>query len=182
MPKNQASHGQQSKSIDDSHLLPSEHPCEYSISDFNTLVFAVTDPFRLPVAMFWLAWTAKLSVHPITPIMSGLFFGLGYILIFMAMINYLTDAYKQYSASAQAAASTIRSTMAVCLPLATNPMYSQLGINWATSLLAFISLALAVIPFAFIRYGEWIRGRSPFAQRVMKGEVVENRATGDEMA
>lgn len=132
--------------------------------------------------MFWLAWTAKTSIHPITPIMSGLFFGLGYILIFMAMINYLTDAYKQYSASAQAAASTIRSTMAVCLPLATNPMYSKLGINWATSLLAFISLSLAIIPFAFMRYGEWIRGRSPFAQRVMKGEVTEDRATGDEMA
>ncbi|KAJ5378668.1 hypothetical protein N7509_011787 [Penicillium cosmopolitanum] len=123
--------------------------------------------------------------HPSTqspPLCLDFFFGLGYILIFMAMINYLTDAYKQYSASAQAAASTIRSTMAVCLPLATNPMYSKLGINWATSLLAFISLSLAIIPFAFMRYGEWIRGRSPFAQRVMKGEVTEDRATGDEMA
>ncbi|KAJ5586437.1 hypothetical protein N7450_006224, partial [Penicillium hetheringtonii] len=153
-----------------------------TVEEYRRLPLAAIGAPLLPVAMFWLAWTAKLSVHPITPIMSGLFFGLGYILIFMAMINYLTDAYKQYSASAQAAASTIRSTMAVCLPLATNPMYSQLGINWATSLLAFISLALAVIPFAFIRYGEWIRGRSPFAQRVMKGEVVENRATDDEMA
>lgn len=100
---------------------------------------------------------------------------MGYILIFMAMINYLTDAYKQYSASAQAAASTLRSIFAVCLPLATNSMYGQLGINWATSLLAFISMALAVIPFVFIRYGEWIRSRSPFSQMVLKGELVDGR-------
>jgi hypothetical protein len=108
--------------------------------------------------------------------MSGLFFGIGYILIFMAMINYLTDAYKQYSASAQAAASTLRSCLAVCLPLATNPMYGELGINWASSLLAFIAILLAVIPFVFIKYGQWIRSRSPFSQRVMKGELTERPA------
>ena len=132
--------------------------------------------FRLPIALFWLGWSAKLSIHPIMPIMSGLWFGMGYILIFMAMINYLTDAYKQYSASAQAAASTMRSTFAVCLPLATNSMYGQLGINWATSLLAFIAMALAVIPFVFIRYGEWIRSKSSFSQRILKGEMVDNQA------
>lgn len=62
------------------------------------------------------------------------------------MLNYLTDAYKQNSASAQAAASTIRSIMAFCLPLAANPMYSNLGIHWASTLLGFIALCMAVIP------------------------------------
>jgi len=106
---------------------------------------------------------------------SGLFFGIGYILIFMAMINYLTDAYKQYSASAQAAASTMRSCFAVCLPLATNSLYGNLGINWASSLLAFVAILLAVIPFVFIRYGHWIRSHSPFSQRVMKGGLAGER-------
>lgn len=183
-PRKRAKNGRRSRSIVASRLPPLELHCKhFSLNKTHSNgTFLFANLFRLPVAMFWLAWTAKTSIHPITPIMSGLFFGLGYILIFMAMINYLTDAYKQYSASAQAAASTIRSTMAVCLPLATNPMYSQLGINWATSLLAFISLSLAIIPFVFMRYGEWIRGRSPFAQRVMKGDLVEDRARTDEMA
>jgi hypothetical protein len=92
--------------------------------------------------------------------MSGFFFGIGYILIFMASINYLTDAYKQYSASAQAAANTLRSYFAVCLLLATNSMYGNLGINWASSVLAFVAILLAAIPFIFIRYGQWIRSHT----------------------
>ncbi|KAJ5172448.1 hypothetical protein N7492_005041 [Penicillium capsulatum] len=145
-----------------------------SVEEYRRLPLAAVGAPLLPIALFWLGWSAKLSIHPIMPIMSGLWFGMGYILIFMAMINYLTDAYKQYSASAQAAASTMRSTFAVCLPLATNSMYGQLGINWATSLLAFISMALAVIPFVFIRYGEWIRSKSSFSQRILKGEMVDD--------
>lgn len=70
----------------------------------------------------------------------------------MAMINYLTDIYKQYSASAQAAASTIRSIAAVCLPLATRPMYGRLGIQGAGSQLGGVALVMASIPFIFIMY------------------------------
>lgn len=130
------------------------------------------DFHRLPIALFWLGWSSKASIHPVVPMMSGLLFGIGYILIFMAMINYLTDAYEQYSASAQAAASTLRSCFAVCLPLATNSMYGNLRINWASSVLAFVAIVLAVIPFVFIRYGQWIRSHSPFSHRVMKGQLA----------
>ncbi|KAJ6088192.1 hypothetical protein N7486_009453 [Penicillium sp. IBT 16267x] len=146
------------------------------LEEYRRLPLAALGAPLLPIALFWLGWSSKLSIHPIVPMMSGLFFGIGYILIFMAMINYLTDAYKQYSASAQAAASTLRSCLAVCLPLATNPMYGKLGINWASSLLAFIAILLAVIHFVFIKYGQWIRSRSPFSQRVMKGELTERPA------
>ncbi|OGE49115.1 hypothetical protein PENARI_c023G08123 [Penicillium arizonense] len=146
------------------------------LEEYRRLPLAALGAPLLPIALFWLGWSSKLSIHPVVPMMSGLFFGIGYILIFMAMINYLTDAYKQYSASAQAAASTLRSCLAVCLPLATNPMYGELGINWASSLLAFIAILLAVIPFVFIKYGQWIRSRSPFSQRVMKGELTERPA------
>lgn len=96
--------------------------------------------------------------------MSGFFFGFGYLLIFIALTNYLTDAYKQFSASAVAAASTSRSIIAVFLPMATSSMYSQLGINWANSLLGFFAIAMAVIPFVFIKKGPWIRANSKFAQ------------------
>lgn len=84
----------------------------------------------------------------------------------MSLLNYITDAYRENSASAQAAASTMRSITAVCLPLAARRMYDQLGIQWACSLLAFITLVLALIPFAFIKYGEVLRKRSPFCQKL----------------
>jgi len=39
----------------------------------------------------------------------------------------------------------------------------QLGINWASTLIGLISLALAPIPFLFFKYGARIRTRSTFA-------------------
>lgn len=141
------------------------------VEEYRRLPLACIGAPTIPIALFWLGWSARLSIHPVMPMMSGVFFGFGYLLIFMALLNYLTDAYKQFSASAAAAASTLRSIFAVCLPLATTPMYTRLGIDWASSLLGFFAIAVAVIPFVFIRYGEWIRGRSRFAQAAAKGEV-----------
>ncbi|KAB8069766.1 MFS general substrate transporter [Aspergillus leporis] len=135
------------------------------VEEYRRLPLACVGAPAIPIALFWLGWSSNASIHPVMPMMSGVFFGFGYLLIFIALLNYLTDAYKQYSASASAAASTLRSIFAVCLPLATTPMYTRLGIDWASSLLGFISIAMAVIPFVFIKYGAWIRSSSKFAQR-----------------
>ncbi|KAL6901144.1 major facilitator superfamily domain-containing protein [Trichoderma evansii] len=120
----------------------------------------------MAISLFWLGWTSYPTIHPAVLALSGLFFGLGYLLIFMSLLNYITDAYRQFSASAHAAAATMRSITAVCLPPAAGPMYGKLGIQWACSLLAFVTLVLASIPFVFIRYGELLRMRSPFCQKL----------------
>ncbi|KAK7230047.1 hypothetical protein V2G26_002217 [Clonostachys chloroleuca] len=118
------------------------------------------------ISLFWLGWTSFPWIHPAVPAMSGLLFGAGYIIIFMSLLNYVTDAYREFSASAQASMSTMRSITAVCLPLAAPQMYGNLGIQWACSLLGFITLILAIIPFAFIKYGEKLRKKSPFCQQL----------------
>lgn len=109
----------------------------------------------LIISLFWLGWTAwPESVGPIVPMISGLFFGIGFQLIFISIINYVTDIYRDLSASAHSAASMTRSIGAVLLPLAAGPMYNELGIHWAPSLLGFIALFMGVIPFVFIKYGD----------------------------
>lgn len=108
--------------------------------------------FSIPIALFWLGWTSWDTVSPILPSIGGLFFGIGFQLIFMAMSNYITDVFQEYSASAQAAASCIRSLGAVLLPLTAESMYHRLGIHWAPSLLGFLSLVMGVIPFVFIKF------------------------------
>jgi hypothetical protein len=35
-------------------------------------------------SLFWLGWSSRLSIHPVMPMMSGVFFGFGYLLIFIA--------------------------------------------------------------------------------------------------
>ncbi|KAI1269782.1 major facilitator superfamily transporter [Xylariaceae sp. FL1019] len=113
-------------------------------------------------SLFWLGFSAKLSVHFIVPSLSGIGFGIGFMLVFIGMLNYLTDAYEIYAASANAAASSARSLLAVVLPLASTPLFDRLGIAGACSLLAGLSLLLSVIPFLFIWKGERIRAGSKF--------------------
>lgn len=114
------------------------------------------------IALFWLGWSSRSDVSFVVPMLAGLPFGLGFMLIFMALLNYLTDAYEVYAASANAAASATRSLVAVVLPFATTPMFQRLGIAGACSLLAGLSFLMCFIPFMFLWKGEQIRSRSKF--------------------
>ena len=92
---------------------------------------------------------------------------MGVDLIFMALTNYLTDAYGIYSASAMASSVFSRNVVAaLLLSLAASQMYEQLGIGWACSVLGFMCLAMAMIPFAFIKYGATLRAKSKFCQHL----------------
>ncbi|EKG12018.1 Major facilitator superfamily [Macrophomina phaseolina MS6] len=128
------------------------------------------------ISLFWLGWTARSSIHWIVPVLSGLTFGIGIELTFMALLNYITDAYAPYAASAMASSSISRSLFAVVLPLATNPMYRRLGIPWASSLLGFLALALGTVPFIFLKYGAALRKRSKVCQRLAQ-EMQEDEET-----
>lgn len=109
------------------------------------------------------------------PMSAGLPFGVGFVLVFVALINYLADAYEIFAASAMAATSCSRSIFGAVLPFAGLPMYNKLGIAWASSLLGFLSLAMTVVPFVFIKYGDRIREGSPFCQelKARKREAAE---------
>ncbi|SCO88538.1 related to fluconazole resistance protein (FLU1) [Fusarium oxysporum] len=125
------------------------------------------------VSLFWLGWSARAEISFAAPMLAGVLFGMGFMLIFMAILNYLTDAYEIFAASANAASSTTRSLFAVVLPLATNPMFRQLHINGACSLLGGLSALMCFIPFVFIWKGPSIRSRSKFciALRERKEEM-----------
>jgi hypothetical protein len=43
-------------------------------------------------------------------------------------------------------------------------MFQKLGVNWASSLVAFLALACAPLPYLFYRYGERIRLRCKYAK------------------
>ncbi|KAE8353838.1 major facilitator superfamily domain-containing protein [Aspergillus coremiiformis] len=129
----------------------------------------------LTISLFWLGWTATRSIHWIVPVLSGLLFGLGYQMIFISLLTYVTDAYQIYSASALAASVILRSILGALFPLAADPLYSALGVGWATSVLGFVSLGCIPIPFALLYAGPWIRKRSPFWQRKYTGQTFPVR-------
>lgn len=80
----------------------------------------------------------------------------------MAVSAYLVDAYTLHSASAMAANTVLRSIFGAVLPLAGIRMYDTLGLGWGNSLLAFIAIGLAPVPFLFFKYGERIRTSKKF--------------------
>lgn len=59
------------------------------------------------VSCFWLGWSARPSVHWAVPVCSGIFFGIGYLLIFMSLLNYLVDAYRIFAASGLSSAALL---------------------------------------------------------------------------
>lgn len=95
--------------------------------------------------------------------LAGLFYGCGIELTFIALLNYIADAYAQWTASAMACSTISRSLLAVLLPLATDPLYGALGVAWASGLLGLVSLVMCAAPFLFLRYGKWLRARSTLA-------------------
>ncbi|PYI32500.1 MFS general substrate transporter [Aspergillus indologenus CBS 114.80] len=141
-----------------------------TIPEYQRLPICLIGGPCLTISLFWLAWTADRHVYWLVPVLSGLFFGVGYQILFISLLTYVTDAYKIYSASALSASLITRSILGAVFPLAADPMYSALGVGWATSILGFASLACIPIPVMFIYKGEWIRRKSPFCQRLMEDE------------
>ncbi|KAI1105326.1 major facilitator superfamily protein [Jackrogersella minutella] len=118
---------------------------------------------------FWLGWTARPNIHWAVPALSGIPLGIGIDLTFLALNNYLTDAYDIYSASALASSVFTRNILAaILLPLTTYPLYQNLGTDWACTLLGLLCVILTPIPFAFIRWGPAMRRRSAFCQKLAR--------------
>ncbi|KAF4438015.1 hypothetical protein F53441_12867 [Fusarium austroafricanum] len=117
----------------------------------------------LPIGLFWFAWTARPGVSWASPAASMIVFAWGNLSVFVSTIQYITDTYHgSVVASAASANSLARYGFAGVFPLFTLQMYQTLGIDWATSLLAFIALALLPVPWVLFKFGPKIRAKSSY--------------------
>ncbi|EDP53374.1 MFS multidrug transporter, putative [Aspergillus fumigatus A1163] len=112
--------------------------------------------------LFWYGWASQPDVHWIVPTIGITAAGIGIYAIYMGVVNYLTDAYEKYAASALSAASLGRNSFGAFLPLASPQLFSNLGFGWAGSLLGFIGAALSLVPVVLVLKGPQIRRSSPF--------------------
>lgn len=124
--------------------------------------------------LFWYGWSSVGHVHWIVPTCGIAATGVGIYSIYMAVVNYLTDAYEKYAASALSAASLGRNSFGAFLPLASYPMFQNLGYGWAGSLLGFIGVGLSVVPCVLVFKGPEIRRRSPFMRESLWNSEEEN--------
>ncbi|KHC69595.1 hypothetical protein MGS_04968, partial [Candida albicans P78042] len=117
----------------------------------------------VPVGLFAFAWSSYTWVSWAGPCFSGLAAGFGFCCLYNPANNYIVDSYQHYAASALAAKTFVRSIWGACVPLFTIQMYHRLGDQWATSLMAFISLACCAIPYLFFFFGARVRTFSRYA-------------------
>ncbi|OJJ65500.1 hypothetical protein ASPBRDRAFT_201765 [Aspergillus brasiliensis CBS 101740] len=117
----------------------------------------------LTVGLFWFAWTNSPSVHWIVCIVATVPFGFGMVLVSLSVLNYLIDAYVPFAASVLASATLLRSVFGAAFPLFTPYMYSGLGIHWASTVPAFLTLLCLPLPFVFYKYGAAVRARCKYA-------------------
>jgi DHA1 family multidrug resistance protein-like MFS transporter len=114
----------------------------------------------VPVGLFIFAWTSNPDIHWIGMAIGGFPIGMGMYMIFVQCFNYIIDVYMTIANSAIAGNTMVRSGFAAAFPLFGPAMFHRLGVEWATSLLAFLSLAMILIPVLFWKYGAQIRARS----------------------
>ena len=100
-------------------------------------------------------------------------FGTGFVALFLGTNAYLTDCYGRFSASALAANAVMRSLFTAGFPLFARQMYIGIGTPWASSILGFVALAMAPVPWLFFRYGPWIRARSKYHLCTVELEEAE---------
>ncbi|KAK9470496.1 major facilitator superfamily domain-containing protein [Dipodascopsis tothii] len=127
--------------------------------------------FCVPLSLFWLAWTSDPAVPFQACMMAGLPFGMGFTSIFIGFLNYGTDCYRIYAASALGIMSVTRSLVAAMFPLFARGMYERLGVQWASSLLGFLALALGPLPVVFLWKGQALRSRSRFCMALEKQDL-----------
>ncbi len=122
----------------------------------------------ITIGMFWWGWSSFPGVHKlwVSQLLAGIPIGAGILIIFVQGLSYIVDCYKWVANSAIAASTFFRSLLGAGFPLFATGMYHNLGVPWATSLLAFLCLALIPVPFLFKVYGKRIRDKSRFVPDV----------------
>ncbi|KAK7224459.1 hypothetical protein V2G26_012462 [Clonostachys chloroleuca] len=133
---------------------------------------ALVGSIPLPIGLFWFAWTNGPEIHWLASVAAGIPFGFGMVLVFLSVMNYLVDAYTIFAASVLGANTFLRSIFGAVFRIIATYMYNNLGIHWASTVLAFLSLACVPFPFLFYRYGSKIRQKCAYAAEAaayMKG-------------
>lgn len=132
-------------------------PCE------NRLVGALIGSIILPLSLFGAGWTAQYQVNPVVPMIVQAIVMLSSLIIYASSNLFMLDSYGPlYGASASGALMLSRHTLSAVFPLFALQLFSALGAGWGSTLLGFITVVMAPIPWCFWIWGDKLRKRSKY--------------------
>jgi MFS family permease len=113
--------------------------------------------------LFWIAGTADPNVHWMINAAAGIPFGFGIVLVTIGSTNYIVDSYTIFASSALAVCICARAICGAVFPLFVRRLFATIGVYWALSIPAFLSLLYVPFPFVLYYYGVDIRARCKYA-------------------
>ena len=129
------------------------------------LWYAMIGAPAIPISLLWMAWTAYPSISYWSPMIASVLFGFGIFLVFISSNQYIIDTYESHAASALAGITSLRYAAAGGMTVVGIPMYQNLGVHWAVTVLGCISALMVPVPYLFYMYGTNIREKSKYAAR-----------------
>ncbi|KAJ9137857.1 MFS general substrate transporter [Pleurostoma richardsiae] len=121
----------------------------------------------LPISLYWMGWSAKHSVSYWSPLVGSALFGMNLLATFISTYGYLIDTFERFAASALVAITFIRYCAGGAMVVVAIPMFENLGVAHAMTVLASISVLIATIPYVFYIWGHRIRAMSRLAPNKM---------------
>lgn len=113
-----------------------------------------------PIGLLLYGWAAQYHLFWLVVDIGAALLCSGMQIFDTTLTSYVIDAYPEHVSSASAATQVLRSLLAFAFPLFSSKLYDSLGYGGGNSLLAFLSVGIAV-PFTGIlwRFGGSLRAR-----------------------
>lgn len=144
-------------------------------------LLSVVTVWGFPISLFWFAFTTNGSVSIWSPVIAGGVLGVADPLLWLSMLNYITDSYPNVAGSAVAAFLIPSFALAAgCVHIGMSlqsirktkskefhqgiVMFENLSTTWAFAILAFISLGIVALVYVLYFFGPKLRARSRLAK------------------
>lgn len=137
-----------------------------------------TSIIALAGGLFLYGWTARPEIHWMVPAIGLGLVGFAVMVIVTTCATYVTDSYAKFAGSAVSCLALGESMFAAWLPLATKSMYTNLGFQWASSVLGFVALLLTIAPVVLWFKGTAIRKKSAFMKQATYQEAISGGGGG----
>lgn len=144
-------------------LRSRSHGRDYAGPEINLYLSMFGAP-AIPIALFWMGWTARPSISVWCPIGSSVVLGYGVLCVFISSYQYVAEAFEYHAASALAAVQMLRLVSSGVMTYVSEPMYRKLGIAWSLTLLGAIATVFLPVPYILYRWGPLVRRWSRHAQ------------------
>ncbi|MCJ1421209.1 hypothetical protein MMC32_007571 [Xylographa parallela] len=117
-----------------------------------------------PISLFWFAFTSDGNTSFWSPVVAGGLLGFVDPLLYLSMLNYITDAYPNVAASAVAAFLIPSFLIAAAFAHIGIVMFNNMSTTWAVATLAFVSLGLVALIYVLFFFGPVLRRWSKLAR------------------